>query len=271
MDEEMILTSGAEEQEAADPAMSDAAEVSAADTGNEAAQDEAEGEKETEPAAPSAEPEQRKRTADASFAQMRRQAQEAAQRAQEATRKAEEAEGRQRRLLEAMGKLGFTGADPDEVADRAIAHYTGRTVDEVRAERERKAREDAQAKQAQGEAERLRQQNLTLLAQMARQRMEKDLQAIRRIDPKVKSLEDLGPEFGSLIRQGISAEIAYRAIAEQRKAGEVTAPPKAGKVNAKTKAEKDYYTPEEVDRLTEKELDDPGVMQKVMKSMTRWK
>ena len=34
---------------------------------------------------------------------------------------------------------------------------------------------------------------------------------------------------------------------------------------------KEYYTPAEVDRLTEKELKDPAVMAAVRWSMTKWK
>ena len=33
---------------------------------------------------------------------------------------------------------------------------------------------------------------------------------------------------------------------------------------------KDYYTPEEARRLTEKDLDDPQVMKAVEYSMTKW-
>ncbi len=34
---------------------------------------------------------------------------------------------------------------------------------------------------------------------------------------------------------------------------------------------KEYYSPEEVDRLSGRELDDPKIMERVMKSMTKWK
>ena len=33
---------------------------------------------------------------------------------------------------------------------------------------------------------------------------------------------------------------------------------------------RDFYTPEEVDLLTEAELDDPRVMERVMRSMRSW-
>lgn len=40
--------------------------------------------------------------------------------------------------------------------------------------------------------------------------------------------------------------------------------------NGNTQEEKDYYTPEEVDRLTEKDYDDPKIFEKVRRSMQKW-
>lgn len=40
--------------------------------------------------------------------------------------------------------------------------------------------------------------------------------------------------------------------------------------NGSSPEEKTYYTPEEVDRLTAKDLDDPKIMQRVRESMTQW-
>lgn len=41
--------------------------------------------------------------------------------------------------------------------------------------------------------------------------------------------------------------------------------------NGNTQEEKVYYTPEEVDKLTEKDFDDPKIFQKVRESMAKWK
>lgn len=40
--------------------------------------------------------------------------------------------------------------------------------------------------------------------------------------------------------------------------------------NGNSKEDKDYYTPDEVDKLTEKDLEDPKIFEKVRKSMLRW-
>ena len=261
MDEMML---GAEEQEVAAPAMTEQIEPEEAEMPT--AEAEAEGAEEQEVAEPAAEAEgvrEEKRTADQSFAQMRRRAQDAEERVQ----KMEES---QRRLLSALGNLGFHGSDLDEVTDRAVAHYTGKPVEEVKNSRLLQERERQQAQEQMRQTEALKEQNRALTMQLVKNRMAEDLAEIQRIDPKVKSLNELGPEFGQLIRQGIPAARAYRVLAEEKKAAELTPPVKIGKVNAKTKAEKDFYTSEEVDRLTEKDLEDPKVRAKVMKSMTRW-
>lgn len=50
--------------------------------------------------------------------------------------------------------------------------------------------------------------------------------------------------------------------------------PRAEKIgslkNGNAKEEKKYYTPEEVDKLTEKDFDDPKIMQRVRESMLSW-
>ena len=47
--------------------------------------------------------------------------------------------------------------------------------------------------------------------------------------------------------------------------------PQMGLVSSQPQTAKEYYTPAEVDRLSEQELRDPGVMAAVRWSMTKWK
>lgn len=261
MDEVM---SGAEVQEVAEPAMMDVdTTLQEEGAAPEAAVTEEEGAEAQEAAEPAEPVTKKDRTADATFAQMRRDAQEAAARARQL-------EAREQRLISVMANLGFTGANLDEVADKAVAHYSGRSIEDVKNERLQQARAQEEARKAEQLTQTLRMQNRELVTELVKNRMAEDLAKIQKLDPKVKSLDELGPAFGQLIRQGIPAERAYRVLAEEKKEAELVPPPKIGKVNAKTKAEKDFYTSEEVDKLTEAELDDPKIRAKVMKSMTRW-
>lgn len=221
---------------------------------------EEEGEREPEPAAPDdGETEEnqesaggqkpQKLSADQAFAKMRREL--------------AEKEAKLRRLTETTRRLGFTGRDPDEIADAAEAHFTGKSVEEIR--QARMARQQQQS-EVQAMAAQLQQYQM----KEVQQKMEADLAAIRKLDPGVKSLDDLGPEYFRLIQAGVSGEVAYRAIKSKEDSTKAAPPQKIGRINAKTKAEKDFFTPEEVDKLSPAELDDPKTMEKVMKSMTKW-
>lgn len=197
-----------------------------------------------------------KTDADTRFAQMRRELE--AKEANEQQYKAQMA-----RVTKALEPFGFTGQTPDEIADAAEAHTSGRTVEEVKAERLAKQQETSEVQKLRNEAEFYRQREYERV-------LAEDLKTVQALDPTIKDLKELGNDFFKLKAQGVDTEIAFNAVNAKRKANEVTPPPKAGKVNAKTQGEKEFYTPEEVDRLTEKDLDDPKVYQRVMKSMTKW-
>lgn len=191
-----------------------------------------------------------KTKADAAFAQMRREL--------------AEKEKELRRLTGAARLLGFDGETPTQVADAAEAHYTGQSIEEIRQRRENAERQEAQTRAIVEELQRYRTEEV-------QRRMAQDLKAIQKVNPQIKSLDELGGEYFKLIQAGVSGEAAYRAIQAMEESGKAAPPPKIGKVNARTKGEKAYYTPEEVDRLTAEELDKPGVLERVMKSMTKWK
>ena len=158
--------------------------------------------------------------------------------------------------------LGFDGDSPDDAADRAEAHRTGRTAEDVRRERlAAQEREQVLAKQ-QAELEFFR-------SQAVKQKMDADLKAIQKAYPEVKSLGELGDGFLSLIRAGVAAPLAARVVKEEQAGSQAKAPAKAGKVNAKSRSEKEFYTNEELDRLTPADLDDPKVMEKALRSLTK--
>ena len=93
-----------------------------------------------------------------------------------------------------------------------------------------------------------------------------DLATVQEIDPTVKDLDSLGEEFFALRSQGIDAKRAYfmlKAADEQTKPHGAYAP---GKIN-RGKPESEYYTSEELDNLTDAEME--ANWEKVMRSMNR--
>lgn len=101
------------------------------------------------------------------------------------------------------------------------------------------------------------------------ERMRKDLEAIRAVDPSVTSLEQLGDEFKELVRDmdGLSA---YYVIKGREAVKKAAMPPATGAVGSKTDTDRDF-TSEELDRLTSKDLDDPKVYARALRSMQNLK
>lgn len=197
-----------------------------------------------------------KNDADSRFAQMRREL-------ADFKRNESALKEQNSRFMEIMSHFGFNGSTPEEVADAAEAHYSGKDISEIRAERERKAQETNEIEQLREEARFYRERENQRI-------FEEDLKTIQKLNPEIKSLSDLGPDFIRLKAAGVDTEVAYNAVYSKKAAEKITPPPKVGSVNSKTKPDKTFYTPEEVDRLTDKELDDPKIFENVMKSMTKW-
>ena len=95
-------------------------------------------------------------------------------------------------------------------------------------------------------------------------RMQEGLREVREIDPNVKSLDELGDSFANMIAAGLSTKEAYYATLAMRSKEKVFAPDPIGRVSD-NRIERDYYTSEELDNLTDEELDENW--DKVWKSM----
>ena len=101
--------------------------------------------------------------------------------------------------------------------------------------------------------------------------MEQDLQQLQRHFPeaKIQRLEDLGEDYFAMRENGMDPLVAGAAALQLRDGK--NRPPEMGLVTRRAAGPKDYYTPGEVDRLSQEELRDPGVMAAVRYSMTKWK
>ena len=107
--------------------------------------------------------------------------------------------------------------------------------------------------------------------QEAEQCFAKDLAAIKKAfpDEKAKHISELGDEFMAMMASGkVSAVAAYRAIREQRQLDH-PAPKSMGDVGGSGGTEKEYYTPDEVKRMSKAEISKN--FDKIRRSMTQWK
>lgn len=195
--------------------------------------------------------ESRRTEADAAFAEQRRRIAELEER--------ERTLNEQNAAMIAALQRYFDGDTADELAINANAYAEERDPEEVRAEYE-KARE---LEKLQRENEML---NNQLMNAEVDRLMREGLREIQEIDPNVKSLDELGSQFADFIRAGLPTKEAYYATKAMEMKEKVFAPDAIGKV-ADSKAERDYYTSEELDHLTDEEMDNNW--DKVMRSLNR--
>lgn len=184
-----------------------------------------------------------KNDADATFAEMRRQMQEARREAEDARAELAELQAQTEARESAFAKM--TGRDDDaEVA--ALAELTGMSEDEVRAEME------AAVEAAQKDL-RIQQLEDQVSYTEAERQMQADLVELRKIDPSLNSLEDLGQSYVNYVMAGLEPEDAYWAVKARERANQATPPKPAGTVATGT-AEKDYFTDAEIDAMSPDQL-----------------
>lgn len=162
---------------------------------------------------------------------------------------------------------GYDGSD-EEIVQKFNADALGLTLDEYKAK--------YQKEQAEAEKRERLEEELEALREEKRNRVfEDDLKAIKDAYPEVKakSIRELGEKYWSLMKTGeLSAVEAYEVIRKLEERGKKTPPPSTGSVKQVAgKTEKEFYSSEEVDELSEKDLDDPKILNKVLKSMTKWR
>ena len=191
--------------------------------------------------------------ADAAFAEMRRQNQDLQSQLDDMVR-------RNAAMSGALSRY-FEGEDDDELVINANAYAEERDPAEYREQYERDL-----------ELERLQAQNSALEEQLmdaeVNRLMREGLREVQAIDPNIKSLEELGDSFVDFIAAGLSTEDAYWAVQAKERSTKVLAPDAIGKV-ADTKSERDYFTSEELDALTDDDLNDDAIYEKAMRSLQR--
>lgn len=187
--------------------------------------------------------ERHKNSQDEAFADMRRQLRDAQR---------ELAEERARNEVRDSVFSQFTDNEDWETA--VLAEISGLSEDEV-AERYSIQKELAELRLEKQQA------NAEMIEAQAELSLQQDLEAIRKIDPSLKSLEELGDEFlryrsafdpetGEPL---MSAEDSYWAVMAKKNANKVTPPKEVGRVATGT-AEKEYYTDAEIDAMSSEQL-----------------
>ena len=222
MDENTNIES-AETQEVAEPEMDEALE--SAETQEVAEPDTAEDSTEETQSGGRTE-------MDAAFAEMRRQNQQLEREA--------------RMMREALGRY-FEGETAEELSINANAYAEERDPDEYRQEWERN--QEFEMLQARN-----RELEDRLINAEVDRLMREGLREVQEVDPNIKSLDELGEPFLHMISAGLTTKEAYYATIAMKSKEKVFAPDPIGRVSD-NRVERDYYTSEELDHLTDEEMD----------------
>ncbi len=102
--------------------------------------------------------------------------------------------------------------------------------------------------------------------------LQRELARVQAIDPTITSFDDLPPEYVAIRFNGIvpmDAKATFAAV--QAIKAHNKKPPSTGVLAGGSAPEKEYYTGEELNRLTKAQLSDPAVMEKAMKSLAMLK
>jgi hypothetical protein len=184
--------------------------------------------------------------ADAAFAEMRRNNQAL--------------ERENAMMREALSRY-FDGESAEELSINANAYAEERDPAEYRQEWER----DREYERMEQENKELRDMMLNMEIE---KRMQEGLREVQEIDPDVKSLDELGDSFVHMIAAGCTTKEAYYATLAMNNSEKVYAPDAIGRVDD-NRVERDYYTSEDLDHLTDEDLDDPEIFEKAMRSLKK--
>ena len=119
------------------------------------------------------------------------------------------------------------------------------------------------------ELEKYKEQSDIYLSKLVDGRMQADLEAIQKLDPTVTDLESLGGEFLRVIENGVDAKVAFSAVRAANEGSLSRRPPETGAVGVAEEAQCEFFSSKELDRLTSRDLENPLIFKKAMKSLKR--
>lgn len=151
--------------------------------------------------------------------------------------------------------------------DKALGLYFDGENKEVKAIAHAMGQDPADVQKAFDADAKISQLEETLQSERAERAMEKDLAEIQKLDPNVKSLDDLGETYANYIRAGLSGVEAYAAIKAKENLNTETPPKTIGNLST-AQVKKDYFTSEEVDRMSPSEQ--LANHEAIMNSMAKW-
>lgn len=207
--------------------------------------------------------------ADARWAEMRRNSEEAERRAAEAEARLERLEKENAAKQEAFAEITGYGENADYIA---IAEAAGMSHEEAVAFAEEQREKfnllvENESLKAEKEALERAKEEAEMSAQVERQAAH-DLAELKKVDPSITSLNSLGPDFMEFLSTGMDAKHAYFAMRSMKEATQAKPPPEMGMVKKET-PEQEFYTEAEVKSMSSDER--KANWKKIMTSMPKWR
>jgi hypothetical protein len=109
------------------------------------------------------------------------------------------------KLVKALGQFGFNGNTVDDQIDQANAYYTGRNVEDIRQERIAQAQKEAEQNEMRDQLKYYKDKEL-------KERMDRDLSEIQKLNPNIRSFDDLPRDYFELVAKGIEGTRAYKLL-----------------------------------------------------------
>lgn len=190
-----------------------------------------------------------KTSADSRFAEMRR-------RVEELEAENEDLKATTEKQENALG-LYFDGEDKSIAA---LAQATGLSYEET----EQAIREQEELEMLRSEKEQVDEELLDLKVE---RQMEQDLAELQKLDPSIKSLDDMSETFFDYIGAGLSATDAYFASQQKDKMTKVSPMSPPGEISTGGEA-KSYYTKEEVEKMSREQI--RARLKDIRSSTRRW-
>ncbi len=190
-----------------------------------------------------------KTSADSRFAEMRR-------RVEELEAENEDLKATTEKQENALG-LYFDGEDKSIAA---LAQATGLSYEET----EQAIREQEELEMLRSEKEQVDEELLDLKVE---RQMEQDLAELQKLDPNIKSLDDMSETFFGYIGAGLSAKDAYFASQQKDKMTKVSPMRPPGEISTGGEA-KSYYTKEEVENMSREQI--RAKLKDIRSSTRRW-
>ncbi len=172
---------------------------------------------------------------------------------------------------------GALSGTPDEctkteVADRTQSKAENSGFRKLRLENENYKKEiENLKKQLSGlsELENIKRQNSFYINKLISEKMERDLELIRKENSEITDLSELGDDFIRLIENGVEPLTAYNAVKKATDSKAVQTPPSMGSVGYSEGMQSRFFTSKELDRLTSKDLENPLIFKKAMESLKK--